>query len=102
MKTYKVQIDDYNTIRWHNEAGHIHREDGPAVERANGDKLWYQNGLFHRENGPAVEHNNGNKFWYLNGKELTEAEFNKKMQKNSSCAGKVVEIDGKKYKLQEV
>ena len=44
-------------------------------------------------------HTNGNKFWYLNGEELTEQEFN---SRNSSCAGKIIEVDGKKYKLQEV
>jgi len=30
---------------------------------------------------------------------LTEAEFN---NRHSSCAGKVVEIDGKRYKLEEI
>jgi hypothetical protein len=35
----------------------------------------------------------------VNGECLSEAEFNKR---NASCSGKVVEIDGKKYKLEEV
>ena len=34
-----------------------------------------------------------------NGEELTEEEFN---NRNSSCEGKVVEVDGKKYKLTSV
>jgi hypothetical protein len=46
----------------------IHREDGPAVEYANGDKEWYLNGKLHREDGPAVEDTDGYKEWYLNGK----------------------------------
>ena len=64
-----------------------------------GDKYWYLNDNLHREDGPAIEFASGDKYWYLNGKELTEAEFNARIK---SCDGKVVEIDGKKYKLQEV
>jgi|SRR5579859_2184614 len=46
----------------------LHREDGPAVEYANGYKAWYLRGQRHRINGPAVEHGNGNKEWYVYGK----------------------------------
>ena len=60
----------------------------------------------HPEAGPpvnVVEWVNGTKDWYLNGKLLTEQEFNDEMNnRNNSCEGKVVEIDGKKYKLKEV
>ncbi|WP_202416732.1 hypothetical protein [Duganella qianjiadongensis] len=45
----------------------LHREDGPAVEYANGRKEWYQQGKRHREDGPAIELPNGTKYWYLNG-----------------------------------
>ena len=48
--------------------GKLHREDGPAIEFANGNKEWFLNGEYHRENGPAVEHINGIEKWYLNGK----------------------------------
>ncbi len=122
MKTYRVTVDDYGTERWYNEQnqfhreggpavecangtkswflnGKLHREGGPAIECANGDKWWYHNDQFHREDGPAVEYANGDKRWLLNGNELTEAEFN---ARTKSCNGKVVEIDGKKYKLQEI
>ena len=122
MKTYKVTVSEYGTKCWYNEQGQRHREDGPAldcangtkswylndklhregdpaIECANGDKWWYHNDQFHREDGPAVEYANGDKRWFLNGKLLTEAEFN---ARTKSCSGKVVEIDGKKYKLQEV
>ena len=44
-----------------------HREDGPAIERYDGSKEWYQNGLCHREDGPAIEWASGAKEWYLNG-----------------------------------
>ena len=34
---------------------------------ANGDKEWYLNGLLHREDGPAIEDADGFKYWCLNG-----------------------------------
>jgi hypothetical protein len=98
MKTYRVTVDEYGTKHWYIN-GELHREGDPAMEFANGDKWWYLNDKRHREDGPAVELANGDKEWYINGKELTEAEFN---ARTKSCNGKVVEIDGKKYKLQEV
>ena len=121
MKEYRVKV--YNTYaEWYNLEGKLHREDGPAVEYADGDKIWYindqlhredgpareyadgtkywhLNGELHREDGPAVEYAIGYKAWYLNGKNLTELEFN---QRTRSCSGKIVEIDGKKYKLISV
>ncbi len=45
----------------------LHRLNGPAIERADGTKEWYQNGVLHREDGPAVENLYG-KRWYKNGK----------------------------------
>ena len=48
----------------------LHREDGPAVERANGRKEWWLCGNRHREDGPAIEYASGNKDWYLNGEEV--------------------------------
>jgi hypothetical protein len=122
MKTYKVKVDDNKTICWYNSKDQYHREDGPAYEGASGDKEWYINGKLHREDGPAIEYASGYKewlingqlhredgpaieyasgarLWYINGKCLTEAEFN---ARTKSCDGRVVEIDGKKYKLTEV
>jgi antitoxin component YwqK of YwqJK toxin-antitoxin module len=52
---------------WRNEQGDFHREDGPAVELANGNKFWFLNGKYHRVDGPAVELADGTKEWYLNG-----------------------------------
>jgi len=59
--------------------GKRHREDGPAIEYTSGDKVWYINGECHREDGPAIEYADGSKFWYINGKCLTEEEFNTRM-----------------------
>ena len=98
MKTYRVTVDDYGNKWWYIN-DQRHREGGPAIESANGSKHWYINDRLHREDGPAIEWPNGDKSWYINGKFLTEAEFN---ARTKSCDGKVVEIDGKKYKLQEV
>jgi hypothetical protein len=53
---------------YRNSKGKYHRLDGPAIERSDGYKAWYVNGLRHCINGPAVEHSNGDKEWYLNGK----------------------------------
>ena len=74
-------IDEYRTIRYCNEQGQYHREDGPAIEWANGDKSWFLNGNRHREDGPAIEYANGDKSWYLDGKQITEQEFNNLMLK---------------------
>ena len=124
MKTYRVEVDDDGDKRWflNNE---LHREDGPAVECADGTKMWFLNGQLHRvdgsaveyadgskewwlnnklhrTDGPAIEWEDGSKFWYLNGVEFTETEWRKRVQKvKAPCVGKVVEIDGVKYKLVE-
>jgi len=68
------------TKEWHLN-GKLHREDGPAVERANGTKLWYLNGKRHREDGPAIEWANGTKEWCLNNMALTELEI-RQLQRN--------------------
>jgi len=44
----------------------LHREDGPAVEHANGGKEWYLNGKLHRMDGPAVEFVTDRKMWFIN------------------------------------
>ena len=79
--------------------GKYHREDGPAIECSSGDKMWFLEGKFHREDGPAVEHADGEKWWFLNDERLTEKEHREQTQ---GCANKVIEIDGKQYKLVEL
>ena len=121
MKTYTVNVYDNGSKHWYLNGklhrkdgpaiedangrkswylnGKRHREDGPASEYADGSKSWYLNGKLHREDGPAVEYADGYKAWYLNGVPLTEAEFNAHIKQKPSCEGKVVEVDGVKYKL---
>ena len=70
----------------------LHRTNGPAVEWANGTKVWYVDGKFHRTNGPAYEGISGHKAWGLDGISLTEKEFNEaiknfKYSKNISQVG---------------
>ena len=100
MKECKVKVYEDRT-EWFLLEGELHREDGPAIEYVNGHKEWYLNDQRHREDGPAIEYANGSKSWYLSGEKLTEEEFNERMNP-TSCSGKIVEIDGKKYKLTEI
>ena len=101
MKTYTVKIDEYGIKRWY-LGRKRHREDGPAIEYANGDKFWFINDKLHREDGPAFESANGDKAWYINGIELTEQEFNQRTNKNLTPVVKVIEIGGVKYELKRV
>ena len=122
MQTYKVTVDKYKTIRWFNDKDQLHRLDGPSLECADGSKSWYVEGKFHRLDGPAVEcadgtkvwfvedkrhrldgpaveYANGDKEWWVEDKELTEKEFNAYIKPKPACEGKIVEVDGVKYKL---
>ena len=101
--TYRIEVDEYGTQRYHNAAGQMHRDygpavitafeteiwmqngqkhrtDGPAIVWFDGTKQWYQNGHRHRTDGPAIEHANGRKEWWINGEELTEDEFNQRVK----------------------
>ena len=62
-----MKVDAEGTKFWRLPNGKLHREDGPAVEYANGAKLWYVNDKRHRIGGPAAEWANGDKWWYVNG-----------------------------------
>lgn len=95
MIEYKVKVYASGDKHWYIN-GKRHREDGPAIKSASGHKYWWVNGERHRKDGPAVENANGNNWWFINGKEINEDEFN---ARTKSCDGKVVEIDGKNYKL---
>ena len=48
----------------------------------NGTKHYYSDRemeIFHREDGPAIEYADGSKEWYINGERLTEKAFNTRM-----------------------
>ena len=64
------EVSMYETkegFEWRNQDGYLHRLDGPAEEKINGTKEWYQNGKRHREDGPDREWTDGTKWWYKNG-----------------------------------
>ena len=63
---YRVEVDASGTRWYHNAAELLHRDEGPAIEYADGSKCWFQNGLLHRIVGPAVEYSNGDKEWWQN------------------------------------
>ena len=65
---YKIVVDEYGDKYYYNSLNQRHRENGPAIERANGSKEWYINNQFHREDGPAIERADGTKAWYIDGK----------------------------------
>ena len=121
MKIYTVKVDRFGNQHWYFD-GKLHREGGPAIEQADGSKLWYLDGKCHREDGPAAEYASGNKswyvdgklhredgpackyadgrkFWYLHGKQLTQAQWLEAVKPKPSCVGKIVEVDGVKYRL---
>lgn len=65
---HKVKrVDEDGIQRWY-QNGQLHREDGPAIIWANGDKHWYKNGKCHRKDGPAIIREDGSLEWYKNGK----------------------------------
>lgn len=102
---YRIEVNRFGTRWYYNNAGQIHRDNGPAIECSDGSKSWCQNGLLHRTDGPAVELDDGHKEWWQNGKRhridgpaveyaddskewhingvvLTEAEFNQEVKQN--------------------
>ena len=102
-KMTKPHREDGPAIEWADGSkswslnGQRHREDGPAVEYANGTKYWYLNGKMHREDGPAMEFSNGTEYWYLNGQILSKAEWEKRVTKK-----KTININGKPFTLEEL
>lgn len=64
-----IETDGFKTKYFSDAAKTVlHREDGPAINVADGYKAWYINGERHCEDGPAIESPCGRKVWYVNGK----------------------------------
>lgn len=76
----KVHRDDGPAIEYADGSkqwfknGEIHRLDGPAIEYADGSKQWFKDGFFHRTDGPAVELADGTKEWYQDGELYREGD----------------------------
>lgn len=63
-------VGDYVQEKYYRH-GLLHREDGPAVlDKVHGYRAWYLNDDFHRINGPAVTYLNGSKIYYICGELL--------------------------------
>ena len=71
-----------DTMSWRGMATHVkkqgermttfyrttrHRLDGPAIEYADGYKVWYVDDKPHRVDGPAIDYPDGYKSWYVQG-----------------------------------
>ena len=66
-------IEYANGDKWWYQNGKLHREnDKPAIEFWNGDKEWYKDGRRHRENDPAIEKSDGTKRWFVYGIRMNE------------------------------
>ena len=93
-------VERYDGAKFWYQNNKLHRLDGPAAEYTNGIKAWHQNGLYHRLDGPAVEHVNGAKEYWIEGEKLTEQEFLARTQ--APTCDKIVTIDGVDYKLTKI
>ena len=58
----------------------------------NGSKFWWLNEELHREDGPAIEWLDGTKEWYLNGVELSEQDFNTRMNTKELTINQIEEL----------
>ena len=65
----------------------------------NGSKFWWLNEELHREDGPAIEWLDGTKEWYLNGVELSEQDFNTRMNTKELTINQIEELLGYKIKV---
>ena len=74
---YRIEVDKSGTRWYRNNAGRLHRTDGPAVEYADGSKSWFQNGLLHRTDGPAIISKTGVPSFWLNGEYMTPSEYDR-------------------------
>lgn len=83
MKPQYIHIDELGNKTYYKDKKmtNIHREDGPAVECADGSKYWCRNGVSHREDGPAIIWNDGSESYYLDGYHLTKAAYTREQAK---------------------
>jgi len=59
-------------IKWIDDNGDLHREDGPAIEYEDGTKYWMINGRLHCLDGPAIERSDGSVAFYKDGLQYTD------------------------------
>jgi hypothetical protein len=60
--------EGFNHIGYYKEGTNIlNREDGPAIELADGTSQWFFNGKRHRLNGPAIDYSGERFEWWVDG-----------------------------------
>lgn len=75
MNNFRDLKEDEDLVIHVNGRG-LHRVDGPAYMRiSDGYKSWWIDGKRHREDGPAIELADGRKLWFLNDEELDPIEW---------------------------
>ena len=60
------------TVRWLDDEGHYHREDGPAIVWPNGTQWWFSHGGYHFAHGPSDLYADGALRWYEDRQLLRE------------------------------
>lgn len=65
---YKEYIRSSNGDQFWLQAGKLHRDDGPAVIRADGRLCWCHEGDYHRVDGPAIIFPDGTEKWIIKGR----------------------------------
>ena len=58
------------TVRWRDDEGRRHREDGPAVVWPDGTQYWFNHGRYHFAHGPSDLYASGSLRWYEDGRHL--------------------------------
>ena len=66
----KRRYHRYGAVRWLDDEGHFHREDGPAAVLDDGAHFWCRHGDFHFAHGPSVLYADGTVRWYEDDKYL--------------------------------
>ena len=107
---FKIKDKNGNVIYWENSNGNWYKNEYDS----NGNQIYTENstgGWCKREydsNGNQIYYETSDGYWYKNeydsnGNQIYYENSNGKIIDNrpKGCEGKVVEIDGKKYKLTE-
>ena len=99
-----LKIDNNGNKRWYNSDGQLHREDGPAIEWADGTKEWWINGKLHREDGPAFEDVGGYKEYWVNGEQVNKEDVIKQriMPIKQSVTSGLLKMVVKKHLIRRV
>ena len=71
-------MDADGVVRWRLPDKRLHRLGGPAIERPDGDRSWWEHGKLHRLDGPARVGTNGREEYWIHGYRLSEKAFNRR------------------------